>query len=43
MYILGESKLSAPLKQEAPRINKKPEGLENLINEFDPSQKNQID
>lgn len=42
-FILNEVKQPFVVKQEVQRLAKKPEGLENLINEFDPTQKNQID
>lgn len=40
---MNEVKQPFVVKQEVQRLAKKPEGLENLINEFDPTQKNQID
>lgn len=43
MFILSDNRQSLLPKSDNQRLIKKPEGLENLINEFDPTQKNQID
>lgn len=43
MFILSNNRQPFLPKAENQRLTKKPEGLENLISEFDPSQKNQID